>query len=268
MCKQETVTPLVSVIMPAYNAAPFIEEAVFSVLNQSISDLELIVIDDCSKDRTPDILRGLADRDGRIRVVVNDENMGVARTRNRGLSLFRGEYVAFLDSDDYWKPRMLEKMLDRAKETGADIIYCSYELVDEQGAKVCNDFLVPPATTFESSVVRSVITCSTVLITARLAAENRFPTDIYHEDIALWFQILRDGGTARGVPEVLAAYRQHSGSRSSGKLKSACRRWIIYRKHLKLPLGMCLGTMIRYGYYGVKKFRRLQPSGIRRFTSV
>lgn len=249
--------PLVSVIIPAYNAESFIEEAIASVQAQSMSNWELLVIDDGSGDSTRTIITEIACRDSRIRLIENPENMGVAKTRNRGLEMFRGKYVAFLDSDDYWRPRMLEKMIARAEETGADIVYCSYELVDEAGEKVCNDFLVPPKTSFEESIVRSVITCSTVLITAELAANHRFPTNMYHEDIAMWFQILRDGGKACGVTDVLAAYRQRAGSRSNGKVKSACRRWKIYREHLKMPFVQSVWVLARYAYYGVIKFRRI-----------
>lgn len=251
------MTPLVSVIMPAYNAAPFIEEAIASVISQTVTSWELLVIDDCSRDDTCKIVQEIAKNDQRVKLLSNEKNLGAAGSRNRGLDVFCGQYVALLDSDDYWKPQMLEKMIDRAEETGADIIYCSYELVDEQGKKVCNDFIVPLTTTFEESIVRSVITCSTVLITARLAKNNRFPTNLYHEDIALWFQILRDGGTARGVEDVLAAYRQRSDSKTANKLKSARLRWRIYREHLKLPLGQSVITMLQYGFYGLKKFKRI-----------
>lgn len=250
-------TPLVSVIMPAYNAELFIEEAIASVIAQTVADWELIVIDDCSTDDTVQIVSAFVRQDSRIQLLTNAVNMGVAKTRNRGLDLCRGQYVALLDSDDYWKPRFLEKMLARAEQTGADIIYCSYELVDEQDEKVCNDFIVPPETTFEESIVRSVITCSTVLLTAQLVKKHRFPTDIYHEDIALWFQILRDGGKACGVTDVLAAYRQREGSRSADKLKSACRRWTIYREYLKMPFWQSVWVMIHYAYYGFLKFKHI-----------
>ena len=249
--------PLVSIIMPAYNAAPFIEEAINSVISQTVTDWELFVIDDCSKDETYQIAQRFAVNDSRITVLQNEVNSGVARTRNRGFDLVRGTYVALLDSDDYWRPHMLDKMIARAEETHADIIYCSYELVDEIGNKVCNDFIVPPETTFDRSLVRSVITCSTVLISLDFARKNRFPINMYHEDIALWFSALRDGAIARGIEEVLAAYRQRDDSRSAGKLKSAFRRWAIYRKHLKLPFFKSVFVMIKYAYYGILKFKRI-----------
>lgn len=258
MCMEtENRLPLVSVIMPAYNAEAFIKEAIDSVRSQTITDWELWIIDDCSKDATCRIVEEIADADSRVKLLRNEKNMGAAGSRNRGLDIFRGKYVALLDSDDYWYPNMLEKMLARAEETGADIIYCSYELVDEQGVKVCNDFLVPEKTSFRESIVRSVITCSTVLFTGELAKKNRFPMNMYHEDIAMWFQILRDGGTACGVSDVLAAYRQRSDSKTANKLKSACRRWVIYRKHLKLPLFQSMVVMVQYGTNGLKKFKRI-----------
>lgn len=250
-------TPLVSVVMPAYNVDSFIEEAIASVIVQTITDWELIVIDDCSTDDTRKLVGEMAEKDARIRLVSNASNMGVAKTRNRGLDLCRGQYVALLDSDDYWKPRFLEKMLERAEQTGADIIYCSYELVDEQGKKVCNDFIVPPETTFEESIVRSVILPSASLITSDVATESRFPTNMYHEDIALWFQLLKNGKKARGVPAVLVSYRQRANGRSANKILSACRRWTIYRKHLGMPLGKSIVTMVRYGLLGIKKYKRV-----------
>jgi len=253
---QET-SPLVSVIIPAYNAEPFLRETIESVLSQTVSDWQMLLIDDGSSDNTQKIVTEFAQKDPRIQLVVNESNMGVAKTRNRGMELCRGKYVALLDSDDYWKPQLLEKMIARAEETGADIIYCSYEIVDEQGSKVCNDFIVPPETTFEESIVRSVITCSTVLLTRQLVEKYRFPTNMYHEDIALWFQILKEGGVARGVPEVLAAYRQRANSRSAGKLGSAKRRWVVYRKHLHMPVIQCIFVMMRYGYYGIIKYKRI-----------
>lgn len=249
--------PLVSVIMPAYNAENYIKEAIDSVLAQTISDWELLVIDDRSGDHTKEIVLSFAEKDSRIRLLSNEKNMGAAGSRNRGLDLCCGQYVAMLDSDDYWEPVMLERMVACAEKTGADIVYCSYAIVDERGEKLCNDFIVPEQTDFKSSIVRSVITCSTVLITQKLARENRFPVDMYHEDIAMWFRILRDGGTARGVTEILAAYRQRSDSKTANKLKSAGRRWIIYRKYLKMPIIKCIVTMIQYGYYGLKKFKRI-----------
>lgn len=248
--------PLVSVIMPAYNAESFIEEAISSVVKQTMTDWELFVIDDCSKDDTLQIAQKHAADDTRIHILKNDINLGVAKTRNKGIDLAKGQYIAFIDSDDYWRQCFLEKMISRVKETDADIVYCSYELVDKHNCKVCNDFIVPEATTFEESIIRSVITCSTVLLTSETIKKHHFPTNMYHEDIALWFELLRDGKIARGVEDILAAYRQSPNSRSSDKVRSACRRWTIYRKHLKMTFLQSVIVMFKYCYYGLKKYKK------------
>lgn len=249
--------PLVSVVMPACNAERFVQEAIESVLAQSVSDLELIVVDDGSVDQTKQIVQEIAERDARVRLVENETNLGVAKSRNRGMDLCRGVYTAFLDSDDYWNRYFLEKMIARAEETKADIVYCSYCLVDEAGQKVCNDFLVPEAADYAYSLYRSVITCSTALLARKITKNYRFPDNVYHEDIALWFRILKEGGIACGVTEVLAAYRQRSGSRSSGKLKSAWRRWEIYRRYLGISRVESAVLMVKYGIYGLIKYRKV-----------
>ena len=249
--------PRVSVIMPLYNAESYVAQAVESVKAQTMCDWELLVIDDCATDGSHSAAVRAAGDDARIHILRNDKNCGVARTRNRGIELARGEYIAFLDSDDFWEPQMLEKMLACLNDTAADIAYCSYAMVDEHGNKVCNDFIVPPKTEFKDSIVRSVITCSTVLLKKEIVESNRFPTNIYHEDIALWFRLLMDGARACGVTEVMASYRQRHGSRSSGKLISAYRRWPIYRKVLGMSIAESATYMLGYAYYGLIKYKRI-----------
>ncbi len=253
---EEMLCPLVSVVMPAYNAESFIEEAILSVLSQSITALELLVIDDGSSDGTVSLVESFCQKDSRVRLILNETNMGAAGSRNRGLDLCTGKYVALLDSDDYWKPGFLEKSIAKAEQTNAELVYCSYELVDEQGRKVCNDFIVPEQTDLEHSLIRNVISCSTVLIARRAVDTYRFPLGLYHEDIALWFRMLKEGCAARGIPEVLAAYRQRSGSKTSSKLKSAVRRWPIYRSYLGLSVPKSLWLMVQYGIYGLIKYKR------------
>ena len=109
--------PLVSVIMPAYNAESFIEEAISSVVKQTMTDWELFVIDDCSKDDTLQIAQKHAADDTRIHILINDINLGVAKTRNKGIDLAKGQYIAFIDSDDYWRQCFLEKMILQKKPT-------------------------------------------------------------------------------------------------------------------------------------------------------
>lgn len=256
MSEKNSGIPLVSVIMPAYNAERFVEEAVCSVIGQTVLDWELLVLDDCSYDGTCAIVERLAGADNRIRLIRNQQNIGVAKTRNRGMDLCKGQYVAFLDSDDVWHPDKLERQIALMQETGADILYCSYGIMDENGEKRCDDFVVPKSTDFEASLIQSVISCSTALLSRKIVDIYRFDTIYYHEDLALWLRLLRDGYKACGVPEVLANYRVMAGTRAGNKLRVAAYRWEIYRRQLGFSVARSAKLLLQYGLLGLKKYKK------------
>ena len=248
--------PAVLVIMPAYNAGRFIEEAVRSVMGQTYRNWQLLVIDDGSKDNTVEIVEGLCREDSRVTLLRNPENMGVARTRNRGLALCEGRYAALLDSDDVWHPQKLERQLRLAKLTGADVVYCSYGIMDETGKPAKGDYIVPAVTDFSAILKENVIGCSTVLLSPAVAEKYRFETDFHHEDYVLWLQLLREGYRAAGCTEVLVRWRYIANSRSFDKRKSAKSRWRIYREYLKLSRGQSAWAFCGYALSSLKKYGR------------
>lgn len=254
--KNKGAAPVVTVVMPAYNAQDTIAEAMQSVLNQTMADLELIVVDDCSKDGTLEIVRQIARTDGRVRVIPGQTNMGVASVRNRAIELSEGNYIAFLDSDDVWHPEKLEKQLRRMADAGADICYTSYALVDEALHSIRPDYMVPDRIDYQHLLRENVIGCSTVLIRGEILKEHNFRTDFYHEDYILWLELLRAGFIAVGQREILTYWRYRENSRSFNKWKSLGNRWKIYRKYLGMSLGESLGVMVHYAYHGVRKYRR------------
>ena len=248
--------PLVSVIMPAYNVAKYIEQAIRSVMSQTVIQWELLVLDDCSTDKTCAIVQELAAADARITLHKNEHNMGVAATRNHALGLCRGRYVAFLDSDDIWYPEKLEKQLALMETTGAQLCYCAYAMIDREGKQSHADYLVPAQISYDALLEENVIGCSTVMLSAAVAQKYRFATDYYHEDYVLWLQLLKDGVPAAGCTEVLAGWRHLDQSRSANKLRSAYKRWVIYRKYLKLPLIRSVWLLCNYALAGLKKYRK------------
>ena len=249
--------PLVSVIMPAYNAEKHIEAAISSVLSQSYGELELLIIDDCSSDKSVEIAKGFERWDPRVRVLRNTQNMGVARTRNRGFDLARGEWIALLDSDDIWHVDKLEKQLELADKSNADIIYCSYSLIDE-GGRHFSDFIVPETTSYDNMLRESVLSCSTVLLRRSILSGHRFSEEYCHEDYVFWLELLKAGFSAAASRDVLADYRIVRGSRSSDKLKSAKARWTIYRKLENLSLARSLRIFVAYALNGLAKYRRVR----------
>lgn len=121
---------LVSIIMPSWNTAEFIGESIQSVINQTYKNWELIIVDDCSTDNTDEIVDDFLDK--RIKYLKNDKNRGAAFARNRALRQAKGEWIAFLDSDDLWKPEKLEHQLKFMKQYNLIFSYHEYEKIDEQ----------------------------------------------------------------------------------------------------------------------------------------
>lgn len=248
--------PLVSVVMPSYNAEAFLEAAIRSVVGQTMADLELIVIDDCSKDRSYEIALEQARKDPRICVLRNEVNSGVAKTRNRGIELARGSYIAFLDSDDIWHREKLQRQLQKMQETGAGICYCSYAIIGASGSKVRGDYLVPEQVTFGDILKENCIQCSAMLIRAEIVKAIGFNTEFFHEDYVLGLDILKAGHRAAGCTEVLLDWRYLENSRSFDKKKSAGNRWKIYRQYLGLSPVRAGYLFACYTAAGLRKYLR------------
>jgi glycosyltransferase involved in cell wall biosynthesis len=247
-------TPKVTVIMPSYNVAPYIEASVRSVVEQTFPDWELLIIDDCSKDDSYDIACRLAESDARIRVLKNEKNSGVSKTRNFGISQARGEYVALLDSDDQWCKEKLEKQLALLAQKKAQICYTSYAMQSDKGEKVHNDYIVPPETDYKKMLLTNVIGCSTVILPTDIAKKHPFDETYYHEDYVLWLTLLQAGYQAAGCVEPLVQWRLIENSRSFDKRKSAKNRWLIYRQYLKLPVLTSAWYFAGYTVAGFRKY--------------
>lgn len=245
---------MISIIMPAYNSENYIAEAIESVIGQTYTEWELLVIDDYSSDQTTKIIQKYMENDTRIQLIRKKQNDGVAVTRNIGIQKAKGEFIAFLDSDDVWKSNKLEEQLKLQRKTGAAIIYCSYDFVDENNKKILKPFIVPEQTDYKSMLSSSVISCSTALIDTKLLKQHMFEPDVYHEDYVLWMKLLKIPVKAKGCLEVLTHYRQVSGSRSNDKKNAAIQRWYIYRKVLKMGRVDSSIAFIKYAFKGVKKY--------------
>lgn len=124
---------LVSIIMPTYNCAKFIEESIESVLSQTYKNWELIIVDDCSNDNTEDIVKRYCETDDRIKYLKLDVNSGAAIARNKGIEQARGKYIAFLDSDDLWMDGKLEKQISFMEENNYNFTCTDYMQIDESG---------------------------------------------------------------------------------------------------------------------------------------
>lgn len=237
---------MVSIITPTYNAEKFLEQTIKSVLNQSYMNFEMIIVDDCSKDRSVEIAQEFAAKDNRIKVHKLKENSGAAVVRNTGIEMASGRYIAFLDSDDLWDEKKLEKQIDFMKKNKIGFSFTSYRMMSENGEMMNKIVSVPSQMKYKDLLKNTVIGCLTVIIDRELIGDFRMPLVRAGQDTATWLSILRSGNVAYGMNEVLASYRKVEGSISSNKVKALKRTWNTYRNIEKLSMVPCVYYFVNY----------------------
>lgn len=220
---------LISIIMPAYNCEKFIEKAVTSVIEQTYKLWELIVIDDGSRDSTVRILKELSNKDDRIRFYINEENQGVSATRNRGISLAKGDWIAFLDSDDMWEETKLQKQMELAFKTAAEFLFTGSSYINEEGEFYQGIFEVPNQVTYKILRTHNVVSCSSVLIKKKYFENIKMEKDDMHEDYAVWLRVLKTGIVAYGINEPLLIYRISRNSKSGNKIKTIKMTYKVFQ---------------------------------------
>lgn len=248
---------LVSIVMPVYNSEKYIEEAMNSVIDQTYENWELIIIDDGSNDNTIRKIERILIKDNRIRFYKNDKNMGVSATRNRGISLSRGDWIAFLDSDDIWDKTKLEKQINYAERISAEFIFTGSSFINEDGEHYKGLFKVPSTVTYEKLRMQNVIPCSSVLIKKKYFNKIKMENDDMHEDYATWLRILRMGINAYGINEPLLIYRISKNSKSGNKFKTIKMTYKVFRTIGINPLGSVY-FMIRHIIGSIKKYRNIK----------
>lgn len=245
--------PLVSVIMPAYNSSKFIGESIESVINQTYPNWELLIVDDCSKDNTWDIICNYAKSDKRIKVFKNENNSGQVFSRNKALKIANGKYIAFLDSDDLWKEHKLEIQMDLMQKNNLPFTFSSYERINVEGKKIGKDIKVPKTINAKKILKNTIIGCLTVVIDRSIVGEFEMPNLKQGEDTFTWFNILNRGFTATGIQEVLASYRVSFKSSSGNKLKAAKLYWKALKSETKLSFFTRLYYFNSYAIHEILK---------------
>lgn len=246
-----TEQPLVSVVIPAYRCAGTISQAIDSALSQNVP-LEILVIDDCPDDPIDGLMAQYRDIP-QVRYIRNEKNLGAAQSRNRGVSLAQGKYIAFLDADDCWLPEKLKKQLALLEESGCILCATARELMDVNGDPLGKIFPVKQSISYRELLKHNSICCSSVLMIADAAREFPMHHADSHEDYIMWLEILQRYGSACGINEPLVRYRLSSTGKSGSKLQSAKMTWLVYRYMGFGPVksGLCF---ISYALHGVWKY--------------
>lgn len=228
---------LISIVVPVYQVERFIAKTIESVQKQDYKNWELLLVDDCSEDKSCAIIEEMAAGDSRIRLIHQQTNQGAAKARNCGVRNAAGRYLCFLDSDDLWESDKLSSELTFMKEKSAGFVFTGYEFADEYGKGLGKVVRVPAQISYAEALKNTTIFTSTVMFDrTKIKDEDILMPDIASEDTATWWHLLKVYGQAYGLDRNLVKYRRSANTLSSNKLEAVRRIWQLYRKQEKLSI--------------------------------
>ncbi|MDX6190118.1 glycosyltransferase [Flavobacterium sp. Fl-318] len=246
--RDEVKMPLVTVILPCYNAELYVEEAVLSIMNQTYTNLEILVIDDCSNDDTNSILKRLSMEDSRIRLIRNEQNLRLVKTLNKGIDEARGMFIARMDADDVSLPERIEKQMDlMLSNPDVDLCGTSYSIIDGIGNKLKTEVKVP--STCEEIKTALLFTCPmghpTVLFRKeKIQSLGSYDENMINiEDYELWLRVALKGKMVN-LQNPLLKYRWHGENIS-----------ILGRDVKRNSVNLAISKNSEYGF--IEKYREL-----------
>jgi teichuronic acid biosynthesis glycosyltransferase TuaG len=251
---KENKQPLVSIVVPVYNAARFMDDTIQTVLNQTYQNWELLLVDDCSSDDSVQIIQKYQKKDERIKLFKLSENSGAAIARNTGIDKANGHYLAFLDADDLWVKNKLELQVAFMQEKNAAFSFTGYEFADENGRPNGKKVHVPKTITYKQALKNTTIWTSTVMLDMQVINKlTIYMPDIGSEDTATWWNILKTIDNAYGLNEIFSYYRRTAESLSADKLTALKRTWNLYRDVEKLRF---ISSTYNFSWYLVNAILR------------
>jgi glycosyltransferase involved in cell wall biosynthesis len=216
-----------------FNSEVFISETITSVLKQTYNNWELLLVDDGSTDKTIKIVESFTARYSNIRLFKNKGNSGAAISRNKGMEKSKGDFIAFLDADDLWKPEKLEKQLDFMKRHNCDVCFSSYDLINEEGKATNILVKAIPKLTYQKLLKSNYIGNLTGMYNANTMGKIMAPNLRKRQDWLLWLAaVQKSRKPALGIQESLAYYRVRKESMSSNKFKLLKYNYWVYKKGL------------------------------------
>ena len=245
---------MISIITATFNSENELLHTYNSIRNQTFVNWEWLITDDCSSDNTRELLESIATSDNKVTVLKNTENSGAAVSRNLSISLARGDFIAFIDSDDLWLPSKLEKQIKFMEENDINFSFTAYELIDEKGEKLGQqvDTHLKSFVTYDDMLKKkATLGCSTVMLKRSAFEDISMPLLRTGQDYATWLKLLKVGHNAHPITEILTQYRILPNSISRNKVKKARRQWQIYREIEKLPLLKAVECFFLYAWRAV-----------------
>lgn len=247
---------LVSVVMPVFNREALIAESINCVLNQTYTNLELVICDDCSTDSTVEVIKDTIGDDPRVKLIQHEVNQGAAETRITAANNATSSWIAFIDSDDLWAPDKLEKQVKLLSDTGADAVYSASAFIEENGTPVDYIFHVPTTISYKELLKQNVMSNSSVIVRKDLFLKYGQANADVHEDFKCWLSILKNGSKVVGIDEALMTFRLTVKSITTNKKKSSVMTWNTY-KDMGLNIFQRIYYMSNYTVRSLIKYRNI-----------
>lgn len=245
---------LVSIIIPVYNAEKFIDETINTVLDQTYTNWELILVNDCSTDNSVKLINKYL-VDDRIKLINNKTNSRAAISRNNGIKKANGRYICFLDADDKWDKNKLEKQVKFIKEKDCAFSFTGYEFADEKCIPNGKKVFVPKKISYKQALKNTTIWTSTVMFDmTKLSKDDIYMPNVPRgQDTATWWKVLKKIDYAYGLDEILSYYRRTSESLSANKFVALKRTWNLYRNVEHLNIFRSSYNFVIYCFNAVKR---------------
>lgn len=240
--------PVVSIIMPTFNSAKFVSDSIISIINQTFTNWELLITDDCSTDNTFNLIKEYSNKDNRVKVYRLKRNGGAGIARNNSIKHAKGRYIAFCDSDDRWLPEKLEKQIHFMQCSEIALSYTDYKIENEKN-RIEAVFRSPAKITYHDMLKTDNIGCLTAVYDTQMIGKHFMPPIRKRQDWALWLIILKKTPYALGLQESLAIYKKRSSSISSNKVKLIKYIWAIYRFEEKLSFPVSVFRICAYFFH-------------------
>ncbi len=251
----ELESPLISIITPSFNSEKYIKDTIESVLNQTLKNFEMIIVDDCSTDLTCEIIEKYVNIDERIKLYKLQKNSGAAVARNTALDYSKGRFIAYLDADDIWTEDKLEKQVGFMLSTDIAFSCTSYEVIDDLGIKLNKEIHMLIKVDYKSFLKNNLLQTVGIMIDLSKIDKSllKMPMIRRRQDAATWLQILKAGYPCYGLDLILAQYRRTNNSLSSNKIKAVKGVWYLYREIENLSLPFSIYCFIRYAILAIWK---------------
>lgn len=246
----------ISIITPCYNSGKYISETIESVLNQTYTDWEWIIVDDRSKDDSVKIIKEYQDK--RITLIALDQNVGAANARNIAIEKSEGRYLTFLDSDDVWLPHFLHTTIDYLIKNKEELVYASYKRHDDDLNPMLDDFIAEDNINFKRLLYNCPIPMLTAMYDTQRIGRVMIPDVDMREDYAMWLDVLRKIPLARSIKEPLAVYRIRESSYSRNKFLILKKQFMVYYKFLNLSLLESTYYTVHWAMNGLKKYEKFK----------